>query len=164
MRTAQSVDEEKGSVMSSNVRTWLEHLSEIDCWRLLRQHPVGRIGVLIDSAPEIYPVNHVIDGESIVFRTDPGNLLRGLDRSPSVCYEVDAVDTVHRSGWSVLVKGRAREVVDPREIRRAGELGLDFWDLGEKSHWIRIEPRQVTGRRIENGDVRTQDPDIIELP
>lgn len=150
--------------MTSNVHTWLEHLSELECWRLLRQHPVGRIGVLVDSAPEIYPVNHVVDGESIVFRTDPGNMLRGLDRSPSVCYEVDAVDMVHQSGWSVLVKGRAKEVLDPREIRRASQLGLDFWDLGEKAHWIRIEPREVTGRRIETDGGGSVSDDTIELP
>ena len=39
---------------------------------LLASTPVGRIGVLIDSAPEVYPVNHRVDGETILFRTDPG--------------------------------------------------------------------------------------------
>jgi uncharacterized protein len=128
--------------------TWLEHLDEEECWELLAGSPVGRIGVLVDSAPEVYPVNHVVEAGTIVFRTDPGNTLRGIDRSPSVCFEVDHVDTAHRGGWSVLVKGRAEEVVDARAVRRAADLGLDFWDLGEKAHWIRIVPREVTGRRI----------------
>jgi len=57
-------------------RNWLERLSQKDCWELLASTPVGRIGVLNDSAPEIYPVNHVVDEHTIVFRTDPGTKLR----------------------------------------------------------------------------------------
>ena len=98
-------------------RTWLEHLSPAECWRLLASTPVGRIGVLNDSAPEIYPVNHIVDRETIVFRTDAGDKLRGLTRSPAVCYEVDGIVPGDATGWSVLVKGRAVEVDDPDEVR-----------------------------------------------
>ena len=58
-------------------RTWLEHMSPAECWRLLASTPVGRIGVLNDSAPEIYPVNHVVD------RRAPGS---ACDGSGSVRY------------------------------------------------------------------------------
>ena len=129
-------------------RTWVEHLSSTECWRLLSISAVGRVGVLVDSAPEIYPVNHAVDGSTIVFRTDPGSKLRGLDRSPSVCFEVDAIDVNERTGWSVMVKGRAVVVTDAAELRRVAELPLRFWALGEKEHWVRIDPIEVTGRRI----------------
>lgn len=129
-------------------RTWLEHLSPAECWASLTTAPVGRIGVLNDSAPEIYPVNHVVDRFTIVFRTDPGSKLRGLLRSPSVCYEVDGVDPGDATGWSVLVKGRAVELRDPDDLRRVAELPLRYWTLGDKAHWIRIVPTEVTGRRI----------------
>lgn len=129
-------------------RTWLEHLSPQECWRLLSLSAVGRIGVLIDSAPEIYPVNHVVDDQTIVFRTDPGNKLRGLDRSPAVCFEADGFNFDEHTGWSVLVKGRAIEVTGGDETRRISELPLAFWALGEKSHWIRIRPTEITGRQI----------------
>lgn len=129
-------------------RTWLENLSSPECWSLLARSAVGRIGVLVDSAPEIYPVNHVVDNNTIVFRTDPGSKLRGLDRSPSVCFEVDDLDLEELTGWSVLVKGRATEVHEAEELRRVAELPLKFWALGEKSHWIRVEATEVTGRRI----------------
>lgn len=129
-------------------RTWLEHLSTPECWRLLAQSPVGRVGVLVDSAPEIYPVNHVVDEQMVVFRTDPGSKLRGLDRSPSVCFEVDEINVDDRTGWSVLVKGHAVELTSPTELRSARALPLRFWALGEKGHWIRIRPLEVTGRRI----------------
>ncbi len=129
-------------------RTWMEVLPPPECWRLLSMSSVGRIGVLVDSSPEIYPVNFAVDDDTIVFRTDPGSKLRGLDRSPSVCFEVDAIDVDDHTGWSVLVKGRAVEVTSAQEKRRARALPLQLWALGDKSHFIRIEPREVTGRKI----------------
>ena len=129
-------------------KTWMEHLSQRECWDLLASTPVGRIGVLVDSAPEIYPVNHAVDGQTIVFRTERGEKLRGLDRSPSVCFEVDGYDEATSTGWSVLVKGRAREVTAADEERRLLGLDLRYWSVGPKPRWVRIEPAEVTGRRI----------------
>jgi hypothetical protein len=135
---------------------WVEHLGVDECWRLLAATPVGRVGVIVDSGPEIYPVNHAVDGRSIVFRTDSGNKLAGIDRTPAVCYQVDGVDTADETGWSVLVKGRARELVDTEDLRRAATLRLRLWAIGDKEHWVRIEPAEVTGRRIGySGDKAT---------
>ena len=129
-------------------RTWMEHLSPQECWALLAEAPIGRVGVLVDSAPEIFPINYAIDGETLVFRTDPGTKLRALDRSPSVCFEVDGVDIDTREGWSVLLKGRAVELTLAADLVTAAELPLRFWGSGDKFHWIRIVPTEVTGRRI----------------
>jgi nitroimidazol reductase NimA-like FMN-containing flavoprotein (pyridoxamine 5'-phosphate oxidase superfamily) len=129
-------------------RTWLEHLTPGQCWERLAATPVGRIGVINDSAPEIYPVNHAVDRQTIVFRTDPGSKLRALVRSPAVCYEVDGIDPADATGWSVLVKGRAVELHEIDELRAAFALPLHYWALGDKAHWIRIVPDEVTGRRI----------------
>jgi len=136
-------------------RTWMEHMSPAQCWQMLASTPVGRVGVVHDSAPEIYPVNHVVDRHSIVFRTDPGNKLHGLMRSPAVCFEVDAIDPASASGWSVLVKGRAVEVRDPNELERLADLHLRYWSLGPKQHWVRILADQVTGRRLWTRPPRT---------
>ena len=132
-------------------RTWLEHIGPEECWRLLRSTPVGRIGVLVDSAPEIYPVNHLVDGHSIVFRTAPGSKFRGLLRSPSVCFQVDGIDPDAHTGWSVLVKGRAVRLKGGDEVGRVADLTLDYWTVGSKPDWVRIEAHQVTGRRIWHG-------------
>jgi uncharacterized protein len=132
-------------------RTWLEHLGPDECWRLLASTPVGRIGVLVDSAPEIYPVNHLVDGRSIVFRTSPGSKLRGLDRSPSVCFQVDGIDPDTHTGWSVLVKGRATPLRNADEMGKVADLRLPYWTVGAKAHWVRIVAHQVTGRRIWHG-------------
>ena len=109
---------------------------------------MGRVGVLIDSAPEIYPVNFVVDNHAIVFRTDPGSKLSGLERSPSVSFEVDSIDVENNVGWSVLIKGRATEVADAEHLAGVQALPLRFWDIGLKGHWIRIDAQVITGRRI----------------
>ena len=137
-----------GRMATIDGRTSLEFLSVPACWSLIASTPIGRIGVLNDSAPEIYPVNHVVDGRTIVFRTDPGSKLRGLLRSPSVCYEVDGLDPAENTGWSVLVKGRADQIRDPDELRRVAGLPLPHWVPGGQAHWVRIAPVEVTGRRI----------------
>ena len=73
-------------------RTWLEHLSPAQCWQMIESSPIGTRGRPARQRAGIYPVNHVVDHHSIVFRTDPGSKLSGLLRSPAVCFEVDAVD------------------------------------------------------------------------
>lgn len=140
--------------MTSPERTWVEYLDVHECWRLLAAMPVGRLGVLVDSAPEIYPVNFAVDGHTIVFRTDTGSKLRGLHRSPSVCFEVDGVDPGERTGWSVLVKGFASEVDALEDLLRLSALPLRYWALGEKTHWVRLVPDEVTGRRIGRSPAR----------
>lgn len=129
-------------------RTWLQHLDTETCWHLLADRPVGRIGVLVDGAPEIYPVNHIVDDRTILFRTDRGSKLHGLDRIPVVCFEVDHIDVDSCVGWSVLLKGRAETLTLPEELRRVSALPLRYWSIGDKAHWVRIRPIEVTGRRI----------------
>ncbi|MEX2292639.1 MAG: pyridoxamine 5'-phosphate oxidase family protein [Acidimicrobiales bacterium] len=129
-------------------RTWMEHLTPHACWDLLCEEAVGRVGVLVDSAPEIYPVNYAVCDETIVFRTDPGTKLRAIDRSPSVCFEADRVDPETGSGWSVLIKGRAVELTSAADLGAASELPLHFWTSGDKSHWVSIVSAEITGRRI----------------
>ena len=46
-------------------RTWMEQLPAQECWNLLADARVGRLGVLVDSGPEVYPVNFAVDGRSI---------------------------------------------------------------------------------------------------
>lgn len=129
-------------------RVWMEHLNVPECWRLLALVGIGRLGVLVDGAPEIYPVNHVVDEHTIVFRTAEGTKLGSLDRSPMVCYEADGANFEDRTGWSVLVKGRAVVLSGTDELHHAAGLPLRFWALGDKPYWVRIVPTEVTGRRI----------------
>ncbi len=86
----------------------MENLSLDACWARLAATPVGRLAVMVRGDPEIFPLNFVVDGRSIVFRTDEGSKVLGLRRDSVVCFEIDDIDVDGQSGWSVIVKGIGR--------------------------------------------------------
>jgi nitroimidazol reductase NimA-like FMN-containing flavoprotein (pyridoxamine 5'-phosphate oxidase superfamily) len=134
--------------MITDPRTWLEILGTEACWDLLGSTPAGRLAVVTDNRPEIYPVNYATDDHTIVFRTEVGSKLAALDGNPNVCFEIDGLDVATRSGWSVLVQGRAAAVRTPEELRAVHALPLEFWAIGDKPNFVRITPTVVSGRRI----------------
>jgi nitroimidazol reductase NimA-like FMN-containing flavoprotein (pyridoxamine 5'-phosphate oxidase superfamily) len=45
------------------MRTSLIELDPDDCAELLASSTLGRLGVLVDGRPEIFPVNHAVQGD-----------------------------------------------------------------------------------------------------
>ena len=135
--------------MRSVDRTGIEVIDRDDCLELLRARGVGRIGIVVAGQPLILPVNYSVLDETIVFRSAPGSKLTAGPRSPA-CFQIDDFDESACSGWSVMVVGRLEEVDerDTEQLRRAGAVGLRSWAPGERDHWMRLFPRQITGRRV----------------
>lgn len=123
-------------------------LSATESWALLRQAAVGRLAVIIDGRPDIFPVNHVVDHGSLVFRTAAGSKLAGAVGN-QVAYEVDGYDLETASAWSVVVKGHAHEVNRLYDVLEAVGLPLFPWHTTLKPHFVRIEPDKLTGRRFK---------------
>jgi nitroimidazol reductase NimA-like FMN-containing flavoprotein (pyridoxamine 5'-phosphate oxidase superfamily) len=120
----------------------LEKLSVEECFDLLRQQPVGRVAVAsIDGPPLVVPVTFVLDGVSVVFRSDLGEKVEAVGRR--VSFQVDATDPLHKTGWSVLLQGTL-SVVDRTDV---GHLQLEPW-TGPRALWLRIAADTVTGRRL----------------
>ena len=133
----------------------LDEISAAECWQLLATQGVGRVAVIVGHYPLVFPVNYALDGQSIVFRTGSGTKLHSIHRS-NVTFEVDSIDPVHHSGWSVMAKGVAQElsVVRNREtVARAELRGANPWAPGERSHFIRILADDITGRRIHPAEL-----------
>ena len=125
----------------------LETLPLEVCLRLLESVPVGRVSFYTDGEVVTLPVNHVVDGQDVVFRTDRGSKLSAADRKDHVAFEADDYDLRTRTGWSVLLKGRAEVVHEDSEIQRLSHLGLYPWVTAvDRPFWIRIRPTSVTGR------------------
>lgn len=128
--------------------TILEEISRAECFVLLASHTIGRLAVGRPGGPPwVVPVNYVLDGELIVFRSDPGAKLDALREEP-VSFQVDLIDPFHRTGWSVLVHGVAWEAAP------AEHLAVEPWAPGEKPHWVRIVPDAVTGRRLRLPEIQ----------
>jgi nitroimidazol reductase NimA-like FMN-containing flavoprotein (pyridoxamine 5'-phosphate oxidase superfamily) len=126
---------------------WQE-LSKSECFQLLAQEHLGRVAVVDDRGPVVFPVNFVLDRHMVVFRTDEGTKLDTACRGSRVAFEVDGTDAADRTGWSVVVRGEAVEVTDPAELTRLRKLPPDPWAPGAKTHYVRILPAVLTGRRI----------------
>jgi uncharacterized protein len=133
-------------------KTGIEALDREECLRLLRTEEVGRLAVVLGGDPAVFPVNYVVDEDGgVVFRTDAGTKLDGVTRSGSVVFEVDHLDRASRSGWSVILSGRAHEITtfdNPAALERASRLALFPWFPHDKPHLICISATSVTGRRV----------------
>ena len=127
----------------------LEILPFADCLRLIDSVPVGRIGFLADGEIVILPVNHLMDGPDVIFRTGSGSKLSSVGGRILVGFEADDYDALTRSGWSVVISGFTEVVESDAEIDRFERLGLQSWGgaAAWDSNWIRIRPTSVTGRR-----------------
>ena len=127
----------------------LETLPFALCLRLLASVPVGRVGFVADGEVQVLPVNHVLDGQDVVFRTAHGSKLSAAEGEKPVTFEVDDYDERTHSGWSVVVTGRSEPVDEDAEVDRLDRAGLRPWaSTVERPFWIRIRPTSVTGRRI----------------
>lgn len=130
-------------------------LPEAECWNLLRQGVIGRLAVVTDDGPDIFPINYVVDHGSIVFRTAAGRKFSSSAGRP-VAFEVDGYDQDEdATAWSVVVHGRSHEIRDTDEVIEAIELPLAPWHAGPKPRFVRLEVAEVTGRRLHvAGSVR----------
>jgi len=122
-------------------------LSESECWVLLREAVVGRLAVAVDDVPDVFPVNHVVDHGTLVFRTAAGTKLSAAAGRP-VAFEVDGYDPGSGQAWSVVLKGRAQEVTELYNVLDTMDLPLFPWHTSPKPRFVRIEPTVVTGRRF----------------
>lgn len=127
----------------------LEILPLTECLRLLASVPVGRIAFRADGEVVILPVNHVVDGQNIVFRSAAGSKLSAAQRADVVAFEADGYDARTRSGWSVVVNGRAEIIYEDTETQRLDGLGLHPWATAvDRPFWVRIRPSSISGRQI----------------
>jgi uncharacterized protein len=124
---------------------WLSEIPRDEALTLLAGRTLGRLAYVGRAGqPDVVPVNYTLDGEDVLFRTGPGPKLQAAEREDVVAFEVDDVDEQARSGWSVVVVGRARlEPVAPDAGR-----GPEPWAGGPRRHLVRIVPVRVTGRRL----------------
>ena len=66
-----------------------------------------------------------------------------------MAFEIDDIDTEHGTGWSVLVRGTARGVVEARHLERLWSSEATVpWAAGTRNLFIAITPRTVTGRIV----------------
>ena len=115
-----------------------------ECRRLLRDATIGRVSWPSSAGLVTLPVTYgVHDDGRIGFHAAARGLLSELAAEPAdVAFEVDDIDEETGTGWSVLVRGRARA-----HEGRPTELPQP-WAPGERPVLVAIEPTAVTGRSV----------------
>ena len=128
-------------------RNGLEVLERDECISLLSHAKVGRLAITSGALPVIVPVNFLLDGDRILIRTSAGTKLAAAVANAVVAFEIDDVDTLSHSGWSVSVTGIAREVTDAADLARIDSLPLAHW-APTGGHVVAVSTDLVSGRRL----------------
>ena len=135
-------------------RNGLEVLEREECLRLLATATLGRIALTEGALPVVLPVNFHVAADHILIRTSRGTKLDAATRNAVVAFEVDEIDPLSHTGWSVMVTGVAKELSDPGEqptfdlIRASELLRIPRWARRGGERIIAISIELVSGRRI----------------
>jgi nitroimidazol reductase NimA-like FMN-containing flavoprotein (pyridoxamine 5'-phosphate oxidase superfamily) len=146
--------------MTIEPRPGVAILEPRECWLLLRHTEVGRLAVAVGGHPDIFPVNFVVDRGAVVFRTAEGTKLVAAVLGHAVAFECDGYEPATGEAWSVVVKGRATEMAPEPKVFATRELPLFPWHAAPKPRFVRIEGREVTGRRFHVVDPTTWDTPV----
>jgi nitroimidazol reductase NimA-like FMN-containing flavoprotein (pyridoxamine 5'-phosphate oxidase superfamily) len=135
----------------------LEELTEGESLRLIEQEEIGRIGFTGSYGPIVLPVNYKVVEGSVVFRTAFGgplgeDLRTGIAHADyKVAFEIDHLDAVARTGWSVMIQGAAHHIDDEHERAVLARAGIEPWAGGDREQFVRINRTAITGRRVRRG-------------
>jgi nitroimidazol reductase NimA-like FMN-containing flavoprotein (pyridoxamine 5'-phosphate oxidase superfamily) len=131
--------------LTTTGRRTLRALDREESLRLLAGFPLGRVIFTDRALPAVRPVNHLVDGGTIVIRTHRGaGILSAARRGVVVAYEADSIDLERHVGWSVVVTGLARPVRDPVAAERY-RRALRPWVDQTMDEVIAISSDIVTG-------------------
>jgi nitroimidazol reductase NimA-like FMN-containing flavoprotein (pyridoxamine 5'-phosphate oxidase superfamily) len=128
--------------------TTLEEIGEEECLELLAPQSVGRLAVVHDGQPLVFPSAYFLDGRTVAIHTGL-DVLRDAATLGKVAFEVDSVQPAWHQGWSVVVLGVGEHITDAldawseRLMTRARQLP---WAPGSES-WVAISSPTFWGRR-----------------
>jgi nitroimidazol reductase NimA-like FMN-containing flavoprotein (pyridoxamine 5'-phosphate oxidase superfamily) len=127
-------------------------MPDAECRELLATASVGRVSVTNDALPVIAPVNYVLDGDTVLFRTRRDGMLARACDDAVIAFEIDELSADGSSGWSVNVVGIA-SLLSGREQLPAGRLGLVSAAGADRDQLVRLRIGVLTGRRISPAEI-----------
>jgi nitroimidazol reductase NimA-like FMN-containing flavoprotein (pyridoxamine 5'-phosphate oxidase superfamily) len=113
-------------------------LDDQEAWNRLSSVALGRLVTSFGGQLEIFPVNFVVQNDTVLFRTAEGTKLFTTVMNEKVLFEAD--DHTVAEGWSVIVRGTARLLTGAEEIQQA-----------EKLRYVRVTPTELTARHFTFG-------------
>lgn len=132
-------------------------LSREECAVLLAASYVGRIAISVGALPVIMPVNYLAFKGAVWFRASSSGTLLRASVGSVVAFEADGYEEIGLFGWSVLLRGVADEVRDPRKLEEVRLHFVEAWPLGEDAdHYTVVPATMLSGQRYAQGGVSAQ--------
>lgn len=111
-----------------------------ECWNLLRRSSVGRLALSARALPVILPVQHHVEGRTIVMCIGSDPPFDPVVNDVVAAFAVESIDAASATGWTVHVQGMIRSLDRPdRSDRCPVGAGLI----------IGMDPEVVTGWRVK---------------
>ena len=105
-----------------------------------------------DALPVIAPVNYVVDGNSVIFRTRSDGTLARACADAVIAFEIDDLSADGSFGWSVNVVGIATLLTEMERVR-AGRLGLVSAAGADRDTFVRLSIGVLSGRRVMPAEI-----------
>lgn len=125
----------------------LEALSGQEAVELLSKALIGRVVFSVGALPAVVPVTFAVLDHAVVLRTAADTRLATAADGAVLAFEVDDVDPVTRTGWSVVVTGVAEVVTDALRCALIRAV-VEPFAPGDHQVYIRLPLSVVTGRRV----------------
>ncbi len=123
-------------------------LPVLECLRLLKSVPVGRVAFSRNAMPAVEPVRFAVDRGHIFIAVSLVSALCPVLHHCVVALQADSLGDASQSGWTVTVVGNAGEVNDPGLAARLRRMGLTSWAAAETDRFMHISQGIVTGQRL----------------
>jgi hypothetical protein len=134
------------------ITTELEDMDESECWDLLAQVTIGRLGLHFGAMPRIVPMNFTLFDRRIVVCTATGTAVTDALRDSVVAFQVDDFHLNNQDGWSVVAVGPSAWMTDLRTLQAVDGFPTGPWAPRQRLCYTQIEPRLISGRRFVQAD------------
>lgn len=124
----------------------MEILGEAECLRLLATVPIGRLVITRGGLPAVRLVQFVVDSDTVILATADHDSRRAAERGDVVAFQVDEVDPVRHTGWSVTAAGHL-SVPDPQDALLLRQT-LPVRALRTDRQLICLAIENLEGRRV----------------
>lgn len=120
-------------------------LPEWESIELLQRETVGRLCVIDHGYPLAFPINYRMvrddDRTRFVFRTNPNSAMARYEGPASL--EVDRIDSLQPTAWSVIVRGTLRRALGAQELPNTYPLVATG-----RFQWVELDVIAISGRRF----------------
>lgn len=123
----------------------LRALNSHECMLLLASQSIGRLVYTRAALPAVHPVNYLLEDHAILIRTSSTSKPAAARGEEIVAFQVDDLDPNTRSGWNVVITGRATEIHDLGEQQRL-RTAISSWLAPHDDRVLRVHCDLITGQ------------------